>query len=113
MIEIIQYIRENNIPLLGICLGMQLMVIEYFRNVLQKTNANSLEFDENTNYDIITLLDEQKNVVHKGGTMRLGKQSSKISNGTIYELYSAAKRIQKGDIIEERFRHRYEVHPEL
>jgi CTP synthase len=65
MIETLTYIRENNIPCLGICLGLQLMVIEYFRNVLDIPQANSLEFNKKCRpYDVITLLDSQKNIVN-------------------------------------------------
>lgn len=111
MLETLTYIRENNIPCLGICLWLQLMVIEYFRNVLDTPLANSLEFDRSCPpYDIITLLDSQKDVVNLWGTMRLGKQMSKLKAGKIRELYNDTGRLEK-NIIEERFRHRFEVHP--
>lgn len=72
MIQTLQYARENKIPTLGICLGLQLMMIEYFRNIGRVKKANSREFDEKTKYDVITLLDSQANIVELGGTMRLG-----------------------------------------
>ncbi len=68
----VQYARENNVPFLGICLGMQMAVIEYSRNVLGLKDANSVEMDENTSNPVINLMEEQKTVVDKGGTMRLG-----------------------------------------
>lgn len=93
--ETLQYIREKNIPCLGICLGLQLMTIEYIRNVLGITQANSIEFDKScAPYDAITLLDSQKNIVNLGGTMRLGKQASILHDGQIYSLYKKAGRMQ-------------------
>lgn len=112
MIVTLQYIRENNIPCLGICLGLQLMVIEYARNELGIPDANSLEFSEKGN-DVITLLDSQKNIVDKWGTMRLGEQNTLLETGTIKKYYKEAKRISKENSISERFRHRYEVNPEF
>lgn len=114
MITTIEYIRENKIPCLWICLGMQLMVIEYARNVLDINHANSLEFDKNCSpNDVITLLDSQKNIVNLGGTMRLWRQSSVLKKWHVEELYTWAKRVSKSWTIEERFRHRYEVHPDF
>lgn len=111
MLETITYIRENKIPCLWICLWLQLMVIEYFRNVLNTPQANSLEFDKKCKpNDIITLLDSQKNIVNLWGTMRLWKQVSKLKPWNIKDLYNEAERL-KWNKIEERFRHRYEVHP--
>ena len=72
-IAAIKYAREKKIPFLGICLGMQLAVVEFARNVLKYKDAHSVEFDENTPYPVIDLLPEQKEVVDLGGTMRLGK----------------------------------------
>ncbi len=112
MIDTLQYIRENNIPCLWICLGLQLMTIEYARNILGIKKANSLEFSK-TKDDVITLLDSQKKVVNKWGTMRLGGQNSILKTSQIYDLYTSAKRISDIDIVTERFRHRYEVHPEF
>lgn len=113
MITTLRYIRENTIPCLGICLGMQLMVIEFVRNVLGNTKANSLEFDENcAPNDVVTLLESQKWVVNLWGSMRLGKQSSVLKNGQIYNLYKKSERIKNNNTIHERFRHRYEIHPD-
>lgn len=114
MIEALEYIRENKIPCLGICLGLQLMILEYARNVLWIKEANSLEFDKNcAPYDIITLLDSQKNIVNLGGTMRLWKQISRLRAGNIKKLYTESGRASTTSKIEERFRHRYEVHPKF
>ena len=102
MITTAQYARENDIPLLGICLGMQIMVIEYARSVLGFKNANSTEFDEETPYPVISMMDKQKMVVTKGGTMRLGSYKCALEKDSLaYKLY-------KQDVINERHRHRYE-----
>ena len=102
MICAAKYARENNVPLLGICLGMQVMVIEYARNVLGFKDANSREFDENTTHPVIDLLPEQVNIVDKGATMRLGSYPCVLQKDSLaYALY------QK-DTINERHRHRYE-----
>ena len=102
-LNVIRYCRENNLPLLGICLGMQCAVIEFARNVCNLKNANSAEFDENTEYKVVDLMDEQKFVEGYGGTMRLGKYKCHVAQNTkAYEVY------QK-DVISERHRHRYEV----
>ena len=101
-IDAIKYVRENNIPFLGICLGMQMAVIEFARNVLGLSDANSIEMDENTPYPVISLMEEQKHVVNKGGTMRLGAWACELKEGSIVsKVYSSKK-------IEERHRHRYE-----
>ncbi len=106
-IRAIEYCRENNVPILGICLGMQLMTIEFARNVLNLKDANSTEFDKSTPYPVITILPEQKNVKYYGGTLRLGASPIKIKEGTLaYEIY-------KSDVIFERHRHRYEFNPEF
>jgi CTP synthase len=98
-----RYARENNIPYLGLCLGMQVAVIEFARNVCGLTDANSTEFDPKTPHPVICLLEEQKVVAVKGGTMRLGAQPCKLIAGTkTSELYGA-------DEVSERHRHRYEV----
>jgi len=113
MIETITFIRENNIPCLWICLWLQLMVIEFMRNVLWVPQANSLEFDKQCSpHDAITLLDSQKNIINLWGTMRLGKQFSVLKAWKIKELYTQSERIIWQWRIEERFRHRYEVHPD-
>jgi CTP synthase len=97
-----QYARENKIPYLGLCLGMQIGVIEFARNVLALKNAHSTEFDANTPDPVIALLDAQRNVVKKGGTMRLGSQPCQLGVGTkAAHLYGAF-------LINERHRHRYE-----
>lgn len=112
MIETLTYIRENKVPCLGICLGLQLMALEYARNIMDIPHANSLEFDKNCKpHDIITLLDSQKNVVNLWGTMRLGKQISTLKTGQIKTLYTDSGRASSSGKIEERFRHRYEVQP--
>ncbi len=98
----IQYIRENNIPFFGICLGMQCAVIEFGRNVLGLKDAHSTEMDESTTEDVIAIMEEQKKVTQKGGTMRLGSYSCEIKKGTkAHHIYGKTK-------ITERHRHRYE-----
>lgn len=112
MISTIQYIRENNIPCLGICLGMQLMAIEYVRHIRGNNEANSIEFDKSCPpNDVITLLDSQKNIVNLWGTMRLGKQHSLLKKGLIYSLYEETERMMKKWVVAERFRHRFELNP--
>jgi len=101
-IDAVKYVRENNIPFLGICLGMQMAVIEFSRNVLNLKNANSTEMDENTNHPVINLMEEQKAIKDKGGTMRLGAWDCKLKADSIVgKLYNK-------EIIKERHRHRYE-----
>ncbi len=103
-INAITYARENKIPYLGLCLGLQLMVIEYARNVCGLNGATSSEFDEKAKYDVIDLLPEQIKVREKGATMRLGAWEAKVtSHDTI--LYRSYKK----DLISERHRHRWEV----
>ncbi len=105
-IEAIRYARENNIPFLGLCLGMQLMVVEYARNVLGWKDAHSTEFSSDTKHPVIDLLPEQKSVSEKGGTMRLGGHTSLLVEGTLaHKYYNALE-------VDERHRHRYEVNPE-
>ena len=102
MIETCRYARENGVPCLGICLGMQMMVIEYSRNVCKLENATSGEFDENAKHKVIDLMSEQKNIDKKGGTMRLGAYPCVLKEGTrIYSAYGETE-------ISERHRHRYE-----
>ncbi|MFV0530518.1 MAG: CTP synthase [Flavobacteriales bacterium] len=101
-IEACKYARENKIPFLGICLGMQMAVIEYARNVLGLENAESFEMDTQTPYPVISLMEEQKQITNMGGTMRLGAWDCQLKEGTkIYETY-------KKKNISERHRHRYE-----
>ena len=102
-----KYARENNIPLLGICLGMQIMTIEFARNVLGLSKANSMEFDTSTPEPVISLMADQKNVVEKGGTMRLGAWKCTLKSGSkLAEIYGAKN-------ISERHRHRYEFNSEF
>ena len=102
MIATARYARTNNIPYLGICLGMQIAVIEFARSVLGLSDANSGEFDENSNHKVIDFMPDQSNEMNKGGTMRLGAYPCKIAAGTkMAECYKAEE-------IKERHRHRYE-----
>ena len=101
-IETIKYVRENNIPFLGICLGMQMAVVEFARNVLGYKDANSAEFSENTEHPVIHIMEEQKNIDKKGGTMRLGAYPCTIKKDTLaYKVYDSEN-------ISERHRHRFE-----
>ncbi len=106
-LNVIKIARENNIPFLGLCLGMQCAVIEYARNVLGWKAANSTEFEENTPYPVIDLMLEQKNVEGYGGTMRLGQYECHLTKGT------KAQKAYGKEVIFERHRHRYEVNKEL
>ncbi|WCO02480.1 CTP synthase [Psychroserpens ponticola] len=101
-IEAVRVVREQNIPFLGICLGMQMAVIEYARNVLKLADANSTEMDENTPYPVINLMESQKAITDKGGTMRLGAWDCTLLDESI------AKDVYQSSNIEERHRHRYE-----
>ena len=104
-IAAIRYAREHEVPFLGLCLGFQMAVVEFSRNVLGFTGAHSAELDEDTPHPVIDLLPEQEGVDDMGGTMRLGAHVTDIEAGTLaHELY--------GDTCEERHRHRYEVNPE-
>ena len=105
-LNVIRYARENNLPFLGLCLGMQCAVIEYARNVVGLKDANSMEFNENTPHPVIDLMTEQKHVEGYGGTMRLGKYECHISKGT------KAEAAYGSNVIFERHRHRYEVNNE-
>ena len=108
-IEAIKFARENKIPFLGLCFGLQLAVIEFARNVCNLKNANSTEMDSKTPYPVVDLLPWQKEVLKTkgyGATMRLGEQEVLIKKRTLaFSLY-------KKQIIRERFRHRYEINPE-
>jgi CTP synthase len=99
----IKYAREKKIPFFGICLGLQCAVIEFARNVCGLQNANSTEFNENTPHPVIDLMEEQKRIKSKGGTMRLGSQPCKIRKDTI------VLKIYKTELVNERHRHRLEV----
>jgi CTP synthase len=104
-IRAIQHVREHDVPFLGLCLGFQMAVVEYARNVLGLDGAHSAELDEDTPHPVIDLLPEQKDLDDMGGTMRLGTHSTEIREGTLaHDLY--------GDTCEERHRHRYEVNPD-
>ncbi len=101
-IETVRYARENKIPFFGICLGMQMAVIEYSRNVLGYADANSTEMNESTSYPVISIMEEQKNITDKGGTMRLGAWKCTLKENTLaHSIYG------KTNILE-RHRHRYE-----
>lgn len=101
-IAAIQYVRENNIPFFGICLGMQMAVIEYARNVIGWENAHSVEMDATTSHPVIHLMKDQKDVSNKGGTMRLGAYPCRIKKDTLaHKIYGKTN-------ISERHRHRYE-----
>jgi len=105
-IKIIRFAREKDIPLLGLCLGLQLAVIEFARNVCNLKGANSTEMDPDTPYPVIDILPEQRKIIDKGGTMRLGAYPAILKDKTIVRsLYNAPE-------IKERHRHRYEVNPE-
>ncbi|MFA5839937.1 MAG: CTP synthase [Candidatus Margulisiibacteriota bacterium] len=106
-IKAIKFARENNIPFLGLCLGMQCAVIEFARNVCKMKGANSAEFDAKSKYPIIDLMAEQKNVSEKGGTMRLGAYPCRIKKNTLLH------KIYNNDEVEERHRHRFEVNNAL
>ncbi len=101
-IEACQYARENKIPFLGICLGMQMAVIEFARNVLEYHKADSFEMNNQTPYPVISLMEEQKQITSMGGTMRLGAWECQLEKNTkIYDAYQTLN-------ISERHRHRYE-----
>ena len=109
-----EYTRTNDIPTFGICLGMQMMVIEFARNVLGYKDANSMEMDENTPHNVIDIMEEQKNITEMGGTMRLGAYECELVKGSrVYEAYGE-EGLRVGDgtsgmtLIKERHRHRYE-----
>jgi len=105
-IEIIRMARQEDIPFLGLCLGLQLAVVEYARNACTLTGANSTEFDPNTPHPVIDILPEQKTITEKGGTMRLGAYEAVVVKGSrVNTLYQSL-------LVSERHRHRYEVNPE-
>lgn len=101
-VDAVRFARENNIPFLGICLGMQMAVIEFSRNVLELKDANSVEMDSETTNPVINLMEEQKDVTEYGGTMRLGAWDCELKEN------SKIKSIYKKALISERHRHRYE-----
>ncbi len=101
-LEMVRYARENKVPFLGICLGMQAAVIEFARNVLKLEGANSTEINPETKHPVIALMNNQKSVVNKGGTMRLGACDCELKEGSkAYDVY-------RRKIISERHRHRFE-----
>ncbi|MBE7711318.1 MAG: CTP synthase [Cyanobacteria bacterium SIG31] len=105
-LNVIRYARENNLPFLGICLGMQCAVTEFARNVAGLKGANSTEFDEHSPHPVVDLMLDQKNVKGYGGTMRLGAYDCQVKKGSkAHEAYGSTK-------ISERHRHRYEVNTE-
>ncbi|MDN3667089.1 CTP synthase [Algibacter miyuki] len=101
-IDAVKYVRENNVPFFGICLGMQMAVIEFARNVLKIEDADSIEMSPDTKSPVINLMEEQKSITDKGGTMRLGAWDCDLKIG------SAIRDIYKAESISERHRHRYE-----
>jgi CTP synthase len=101
-IEAIRYARENQIPFFGICLGMQCAVIEFARNVLDYSDAHTTEIDKTTPHPVISMMEEQRQIMDYGGTMRLGAYPCALKSGTkVYDAYNTS-------IISERHRHRYE-----
>ncbi|MBO0324016.1 CTP synthase [Muricauda sp. CAU 1633] len=105
-VKAVQYARENDIPFLGICLGMQMAVIEFARNVLGLEGANSTEMDKDTPHPVISLMEEQKSITDMGGTMRLGAWDCHLSEGSLVQkVYGASD-------IAERHRHRFEFNNE-
>jgi CTP synthase len=106
-IQAVGFARQHKIPFFGICLGMQMAVVEFSRNVCNLTDANSTEFNPETPYPVIHLMDEQRSVMDKGGTMRLGAYECVIPEGSeCHQIYGATR-------ISERHRHRYEFNPEF
>ena len=102
-----EYTRTHDIPTFGICLGMQMMVIEFARNVLGYKDANSAEMDEQTPHNVIDIMEEQKSITQMGGTMRLGAYECELVKGSrVYEAYG------EEELISERHRHRYEFNNE-
>jgi CTP synthase len=105
-IEAIRYARENKVPFFGICLGMQMAIIEYSRNILGYADANSTEMNDQTTHPVVNLMEDQKNVTDKGGTMRLGAWKCDITPDSLaYKIYGKTT-------ISERHRHRYEYNSE-
>jgi CTP synthase len=105
-IKAARYARENKIPYLGLCLGMQLMVVDFTRFILDNDEANSTEFDRSTPHPVIDLMPDQKTITDMGGTMRLGLYPCELQPGTMAE--SAYTKLSKDKIIYERHRHRFE-----
>ena len=104
-----EYTRTNDIPTFGICLGMQMMVIEFARNVLGYKDANSREMDEQTPHNVIDIMEEQKSITQMGGTMRLGAYECELREGSrVAEAYNPCGKTARNTTISERHRHRYE-----
>jgi CTP synthase len=101
-----RYAREHGVPYYGLCLGLQVAVIEFARNVLHLAGANSTEFNQDTPYPVINIMEEQKKIIDKGATMRLGSYECQLVPGT------RAARAYKAESVRERHRHRYEVNNE-
>ncbi|HYO71330.1 MAG TPA: CTP synthase, partial [Archangium sp.] len=102
-ISAVRYAREKRVPFFGICLGLQMAVVEFSRNVLSLADSNSLEFNEHSPHPVVTLMESQVKVQDKGGTMRLGSYACALKPGSLaHKLYGE-------DVIQERHRHRYEV----
>jgi CTP synthase len=98
----LKYARENDVPTLGVCLGMQCMVVEFARNILHMKDANSTEMDSKTPYPVIDLMEEQKNLTNMGGSMRLGAYECSLQQDSkVYKSYNK-------ELVQERHRHRYE-----
>ncbi len=104
-ISLVKYARENNLPFLGICLGLQAAVVEYSRNVCNLNGADSTEMNLDASHKVITLMDAQKKVVDMGGTMRLGKYEAKLMDSSV------VAKLYNGKSAFERHRHRFEVNP--
>jgi CTP synthase len=102
-IQAVKYAREKKVPFFGICLGLQMAVIEYTRNVLGLAGANSSEFDEQTAHPVVTLMESQVNLKDKGGTMRVGAYKCALKSESL------ARKLYGHDLVSERHRHRYEV----
>ena len=102
-ISAVRYAREKRVPFFGICLGLQMAVVEFSRNVLGLADSNSLEFNEHTPHPVVTLMESQVKVQDKGGTMRLGSYACALKPGSL------AQKLYGEDVIQERHRHRYEV----
>lgn len=102
-----KYCRTHDIPTFGICLGMQMMVVEFARNVLGYEDANSSEMDSKTAHNVIDIMEEQKNITNMGGTMRLGAYECNLrKDSRVYEIYGK-------ETIHERHRHRYEFNSDF
>lgn len=107
MIRAAKYSREQNIPFLGICLGMQIAVIEFARHMLSMIDAHSTEFNTHTTHPVIDIMEDQKRIYLKGGTMRLGAQACRLKPGSL------AAQLYNSDLISERHRHRFEFNTQF